>query len=40
MDIIVIIMGIIAVVAGVAGYAMEHGIGAKDDVKEKTTDKK
>lgn len=40
MNIIVIIMCIIAVVAGVAGFAMEHGIGAKDDTKEETTDKK
>ena len=40
MDTIVIIMVIIAVVAGVAGFVMEHGTGAKDDTKEETTDKK
>lgn len=36
MDIVVIIMGVIAVVAGVAGFVMEHG-GDKSD-KETTTD--
>ena len=40
MDIIVIIMCIIAVVAGVAGFVMEHGTGEKDNTKEKTMDKK
>lgn len=35
MDIIVIIMGIIAVVAGVAGFIMEHGDG-KEESGEKT----
>lgn len=34
MDIIVIIMSIIAVVTGVAGFIMEHGIGTEDDTKE------
>lgn len=38
MDIIVIIMGIIAVVAGVAGFVMEHG--GKDSNEEIANDTK
>ncbi len=36
MDIIVIIMGVIAAVAGVAGFIMEHRGSKDDDSSEKT----
>lgn len=36
MDIIVIIMGVIAAAAGVAGFIMEHRDSKDDDSSEKT----
>jgi len=37
MDIVVIIMGVIAVVAGVAGFVMEHGGNDQNDEAVKDT---
>lgn len=36
MDIVVIIMGVIAVMAGVAGFVMEHSNGDKDETANDT----